>query len=114
MCLSGDYQREMEQSEQKFKRYRDLSYFLGRLLVVVSRLCGSFQVESVTLLLTGSFLRELQKHKTCDVKKKNKIEQETPQKFIYVENPQRCIHHILYVCFYETTEAISILNFKAF
>lgn len=110
MCLSGDYQREMEQSEQK--RYRDLSYFLGRLLVVVSRLCGLFQVESVTLLSTGSFLRELQKHKTCDEKKKT--EQETPQKFIYVDNPQRCIHHILYVCFYETTEAISILNFKAF
>lgn len=68
MCLSGDYQREMEQSEQK--RYRDLSYFLGRLLVVVSRLCGLFQVESVTLLSTGSFLRELKKHKTCDEKKK--------------------------------------------
>lgn len=52
-----------------FQRYRDLCYSLGRLLVVVSRPCGSFQVERVTLLSTGSFLRELQKHKTRDVKR---------------------------------------------
>lgn len=49
--------------------YRDLCYSLGRLFVAVSRLCGSFQVESVTLLSTGSFLRELQKHKTCDIER---------------------------------------------